>query len=723
MPNRRRLAAVATFAALAAVVAVSLGVGTAMVRSIGVEIGPYFADPPGHAFFFTQDSYYFYRQAAEVLDHGYPGTRRQDGEAWDDLSFAPGGRPARGGLLAVLLAAVARPFGGEAALVPVSAYLPAAIDALTALLMVPLGRRLGGLACGLLAALFVAVHPQIAESCPAGVVDTTCLNLFFLTATAWLCLELAEGVAVRSHRRTATAAMALAAVLALFRWTWVGWLGGAALAAAYLGGRALTALLGGGAARRGWGRRARWAAAGAIALLLAAGAALLVASPLRERALAYVGEAPAPLFPLGTAQVRELQPLGAGALLAGLGGPLFVVLAALGAGWALRWRPWTAALPVAWLVAAVAAGAAAQRFLVFAVPPAALLAAFALRRLAAAPIRTAAASGGTSRRRRASVALAAAATLLVLASFAPPLAASFLRRPALDRSVYLAARAIANRAAPDALVDSWWDRGYAYAALSGRGVVLDGGSFQSSRLYWFSRALASDDEILALNLLRMISCGVDHRIFELVGDSLPPARAVAALDGALRTNDRAAARESLTASGVEPEAARAAAMIADRSPPETWLVVSSDLAEKTTSWLHYARWNFGGANPEPPPAITAEVGCRLAKGELACDNGLAISLVAGGFAVEEVDGRFAARGRPRADGLVPIVYDRGDGLRLVHVDASIVDSLFVRLYYFRGVGLPHFRLAYEAYQPPLTDRVLVYRIGWRRHLEGEPGAD
>jgi hypothetical protein len=305
----------------------------------------------------------------------------------------------------------------------------------------------------------------------------------------------------------------------------------------------------------------------------------------------------------------------------------------------------------------------------------------------------------------------------VLASFASPLAASFRRRPAIDRAVYLAARAIDNRAAPGALVDSWWDRGYAYAALSGRGVVLDGGSFQSARLYWFSRALAGDDEVFALNLLRMIDCGVDHRIFELVAGSLPPAAAVAALDRALRTNDRDATRETLAAAGVEPEAARAAAMIADRSPPETWLVVSSDLAEKTTSWLHYARWTFGGANPEPPPAITAEVGCRLAGGALSCDNGLATTLAAGGFTVEEVGGRFAARGRPRPDGLVPIVYDHGDGLRLVHVDARIVDSLFVRLYYFRGVGLPHFRLAFEAYQPPLTDRVLVYRIGWRRHLD------
>jgi hypothetical protein len=43
---------------------------------------------------------------------------------------------------------------------------------------------------------------------------------------------------------------------------------------------------------------------------------------------------------------------------------------------------------------------------------------------------------------------------------------------------------------------------------------------------------------------------------------------------------------------------------------------------------------------------------------------------------------------------------------------GISDSLFVELYYFRGVQLDRFELVDERYYPPFTDRVVVFRIDW-----------
>jgi hypothetical protein len=246
-------------------------------------------------------------------------------------------------------------------------------------------------------------------------------------------------------------------------------------------------------------------------------------------------------------------------------------------------------------------------------------------------------------------------------------------------------------------------------------VVLDGNSNETERVFWYSKALAARSENLAVNLLRVIDCGRDTELFGLISRSVGPERAVEAIDRALRRASRAAIRRRLEADGVDEVAAERAARLLIKGcyPPEAWIVVSSDLAAKTTSWVDFGRWDFTGEQPWIGPRITEEVGCRFAASRLTCDNGLDTTLEEAGLTrITTPDGRLAARGRADDEGLVPILYDRGDGLRLVWVVEGISDSLFVELYYVLGVQLDRFELVDERYYPPFTDRVVVFRIDW-----------
>jgi hypothetical protein len=69
---------------------------------------------------------------------------------------------------------------------------------------------------------------------------------------------------------------------------------------------------------------------------------------------------------------------------------------------------------------------------------------------------------------------------------------------------------------------------------------------------------------------------------------------------------------------------------------------------------------------------------------------------------------------------VPILHQHGPDLLLTFVRRELVDSLYVRLWYFDGFGLERFRLAGTYHHPPHTDRVLLYEIEWQPEVRDTP---
>ncbi|MBN1913257.1 MAG: hypothetical protein JW788_02540 [Candidatus Omnitrophica bacterium] len=60
---------------------------------------------------------------------------------------------------------------------------------------------------------------------------------------------------------------------------------------------------------------------------------------------------------------------------------------------------------------------------------------------------------------------------------------------------------------PDAIINSWWDFGDWFKAVSRRRVIFDGQSQNTPQAYWMARVLLSNDEEEAAGILRMLNNG------------------------------------------------------------------------------------------------------------------------------------------------------------------------------------------------------------------------
>jgi hypothetical protein len=182
---------------------------------------------------------------------------------------------------------------------------------------------------------------------------------------------------------------------------------------------------------------------------------------------------------------------------------------------------------------------------------------------------------------------------------------------------------------------------------------------------------------------------------------------------ALRQPDLDGATRVLRRAGTGEEAIAEARRLLASRPPPSWLVVTSDLTAKSSSWAWFGVWRFDAPNRPPGPRMTAPVRCTLSvDGRLECAGGFSADLAGGGFEDRSIPGHFAAAGPPCPDGLAPVLHQRGEELLLTWVRPWLVESLFARLYFFEGRGLERFRLEGVFHHPPHTQRVLVYRIDW-----------
>ncbi|MEM7049555.1 MAG: STT3 domain-containing protein [Acidobacteriota bacterium] len=666
-------------------------------------------DAAGEPLLHAGDPYYHLRQSRALLERGHTGTRRIDGAPWDDASFAPTGRPVRSNLLHPLQAGLARLVGPRLSLQQVAYFLPLLLSALAAGLLFSVGRRLAepGLAVATAAATLGALHPEWISHTHAGVADTTALSMLLLCLSVALILQTGERLS--EPRRALPWLVALALVLWLFRMTWFGYLAAVGLAVVYLGGRLLLAPAPTRRSLRGFFANRRGGLLALVIALIALGPVLL--SRTGQKFQRYAGLSLDDRFPFGTDQVQELLGLAPLELIARLGwAPFGLALAGLLLG---LFRPAKGSptgnggsergailLLGLWLLPAAAAGALAMRFLVLAVPPVALLAAYGLHRL----------SSWIPRFRGLAYGLA---IIALAASFLPRLEGFRDRRPIADRAVVATAQAIAEQSPPGALINVWWDHGYLYAALAERPVIFDGGSFQTPRLYWMSRALTARQESYGLNLLRLIDCGRENQVWQILRRHADADRAVAVLQQSLRQRATRQVWQHLRGHAVPEASAQEILRHLACEPPPAWLVVSSDLLAKTTSWGRFGTWSFADGELEPSPGlITADVPCQLLGSQLECRNGYRANLQTDGFADRSSPGHFAMRGPVRLDGLVPMVYQQGRGLRMTFAHRDLADSLFSRLYFFNGRDLEHFELAHEEVIESTGKRILAYRIRW-----------
>jgi len=91
--------------------------------------------------------------------------------------------------------------------------------------------------------------------------------------------------------------------------------------------------------------------------------------------------------------------------------------------------------------------------------------------------------------------------------------------PMMDDTSYKVLIAIGQKTPKDAVINSWWDFGDWFKAVSHRRVIFDGQSQNIPQAYWMANVLLSSNEKEAIGILRMLNNG-GNKAFEIINQHL-----------------------------------------------------------------------------------------------------------------------------------------------------------------------------------------------------------
>jgi len=143
---------------------------------------------------------------------------------------------------------------------------------------------------------------------------------------------------------------------------------------------------------------------------------------------------------------------------------------------------------------------------------------------------------------------------------------------------------------PNAIVNSWWDFGHWFKYWVDRAVTFDGTSQSSPPAHWIGKVLLTDDEELAIGILRMLDCGSRegfNAIAKLTNDGT---KAIDIMYEIMPEN-KESARKILEKQFSEDDTEKILELT-HCQPPEDYFITSGDMIGKSGVWAHFGSWDF-----------------------------------------------------------------------------------------------------------------------------------
>jgi len=353
-----------------------------------------------------------------------------------------------------------------------------------------------------------------------------------------------------------------------------------------------------------------------------------------------------------------------------------------------------------------------------------------------------------------------------------PLKASYntsLREiPSMNDAWYESLDKINREASPDAIINSWWDFGHWFKMIGNRAVTFDGTSQNTPMAHWVGKSFLTNDEKLAVGILRMLDCGSYKGVNELektiqnIPESIDITNEIIVLD-------KEDAKKKLKQHGLNDEQADAVLELTHCEPPENYYITSQDMIGKSGVWSHFGSWDFLRASmynkvhdknnfegikilkqefnlseeeadkiyyetqtQDPnqwisqwPSYQSSLSGCNVKEDLVSCGNGLLFNLtseeafistqqglmhpiaisIAGNEGVRRIDYR---------ENTVPLgaaLIGKENNYRSILMSPELTDSIFTRLFFFKGHGSQYFDLF--SYQKSIFgDDIFVWKVDW-----------
>ncbi len=347
--------------------------------------------------------------------------------------------------------------------------------------------------------------------------------------------------------------------------------------------------------------------------------------------------------------------------------------------------------------------------------------------------------------------------------------------PLINDQWYNALKKINTEASPDAIVNSWWDFGHWFKAITDRAVTFDGGCQDTPQAHWIGRVLLTDDEQEAVAILRMLDCGGSTATDILQNTTNDPYTAVK-LTKEIIMQSKEEAIATLEEHNISAEVAEEVVQYTHCEPPENYFITSQDMVGKAAVWGHFGSWNFdkayvvnvlnaydqntaigliaqkleitaeeaeklyneakaNDANTwiSPWPSyVSMPAGCWQEGTQLLCNSGLVLNLTNGDARIQTSeglmhpyelyyiapDGSFNATQytsdllvSPDGKAYSAAIIPEGTGFNGFMMDSLLTKSMFTRMFFFKGHNLECFDL-FDYQQTVTGESIYVWKVDW-----------
>ncbi|MFH1849893.1 MAG: STT3 domain-containing protein [archaeon] len=747
-------------------------------------------DESGQTYLLAIDPFFWVRHAENVLANGHPGDKLVDGKPYDDHMYAPVGKfiPADmfHAYFEAFLYKVVKIFNPDVRIKNVAFYIPVLLSALCVIPAFFIVRRIAGNVGGFFAAVMVAVQPAFIGRTAAGFADTDAYNVLFPLMIMWVFLESFEA---KKISRVAILGVLAGFLSGLYSLTWTGWwhifdfifIAMVAYIAYYM-------VIHMGLIRKGPAQLFRNPV---IRHILLASLLFFVSSAVfitffRDAgtfSLAFTGAwgftkfkevAVTTVWPNVMTTVAEQNPSTLESVINSVGGRFFFFLAIVGIFLSLLKKDIHGNRDIKYffligIYFASTAFAAVRgiRFALMFIP------AFSLAFGVFAGFVYNYGTRLGDREFKIGKTISKVVLILILTWLVvKPVNSGFYTGrqeiPSMNDAWYTALDMINKLAAPDAIINSWWDFGHWFKYIGDRAVTFDGTSQNSPQAHWIGKVLYTDDEDVAVGILRMLDCGANGAYERIIKVTNSPVKSVDIINTII-VMDRESARSYLK-SIFSDEQAEDILKVTHCDPPEDYFIASDDMVGKSGVWSHFGSWDFWRASmyqkvKKTQPAaglriLTEEFNlsedeadtvyyeiktqdannwisgwpgyasglssCSKQDNIVTCGNGLQVNVMDYNATIPTPNGVLRPKefGYGTSLGYHTKSYDestvpygahlvkRGkDSYYSVMMSPELTSSMFTRLFYGEGHALTHFKL-FTHQKSVFGGDIYVYKVDW-----------
>ncbi|MBU3896296.1 hypothetical protein KKG36_03235, partial [Patescibacteria group bacterium] len=149
---------------------------------------------------------------------------------------------------------------------------------------------------------------------------------------------------------------------------------------------------------------------------------------------------------------------------------------------------------------------------------------------------------------------------------------------------------------PNAIINSWWDFGHWFKFWADRAVTFDGTSQNTPQAHWIGKTLLTDNEDLAIGILRMLDCSGGSieggtKAFGSVNAEINDGSKTVSILNDIIVKNKEEARGYLKEMFNE-EKAEEILSYTHCQPPEDYFITSDDMIGKSGVWAHFGSWDF-----------------------------------------------------------------------------------------------------------------------------------